>query len=138
MWVIFMSDKQEDLGQDNNYSGDAFQANAAMNPDVKPMDNNVDDDEVKPSEQTDYRSVDNGMTSVGSTSQNSDTALLGVTDTPGVRMGSEVKAPGLQDVDRKMEGPDAEEIVHHESDPIAGDNIDDKVGGGFVNDPANT
>ncbi len=131
-----MAHKQEDKARVNNYEGDAFQANAAMNPEVRPMDDDsVSDDKVKPSEQTDYRSVDNGMTSVGVTSQNSDTAVLGNTDTPGVRMGSDVADPGVKVPGRKMKGPDAEEIVEGESDAISGDNIDDKAGGGVLNDP---
>ena len=133
-----MAHTQEDTARDNNYSGDAFQANAAMNPDVKPMDDSkVTDDTVKPSEQTDYRSVDEGMTSVGVTSQNADTAVLGNTDTPGVRMGSEIADPGVKVEGRNVKGPDAEEIVEHESDPISGDNVDDKAGGGVINDPYN-
>ena len=133
-----MAHQQEDKARDNNYAGDAFQANAAMNPAVKPMDDNdVTDEEVKPSEQTDYRSVDEGMTSVGVTSQNADTAVLGATDTPGVRMGSEVADPGVKVEGRQVKGPDAEEIAEHESDPISGDNIDDKAGAGILNDPYN-
>ncbi len=133
-----MAHQQEDKARDNNYSGDAFQAGAAMNPDVKPMeDNDVTDSEVKPSEQTDYRSVDEGMTSVGVTSQNADTAVLGATDTPGVRMGSDVADPGVKVQGRQVQGPDAQEVVEHESDPISGDNIDDKAGGGVLNDPYN-
>lgn len=132
-----MAHQQEDQALDNNFSGNAFQANAAMNPDVKPMDDDVTDNEVKPSEQTDYRSVDNGMTSVGVTSQNADTAVLGTTDTPGVRSGSDIDDPGVKVQGRQVKGPDAEEIVEHESDPISGDNIDDKAGGGVINDPYN-
>lgn len=127
----------EDLARDNNYSGDAFQADAAMNPDVRPMEDDVTDNQVKPSEQTDYRSVDNGLTSIGSTTQNADTALLGLTDTPGVRAGSDVDAPGVKVAGRTQQGPDATEIVEGESDAISGDNVDDKTGGGFVNDPEN-
>ena len=133
-----MAHPQEDKARDNNYAGDAFQANAAMNPDVRPMkSNDVTDDEVKPSEQTDYRSVDEGMTSVGVTSQNADTAVLGNTDTPGVRAGSDVADPGVKVQGRQVKGPDAEEIGEHESDPISGDNVDDKAGGGVLNDPYN-
>ena len=128
---------KEDVARDNNYAGDAFQADAAMNPEVRPMDQNPSDDEVKPSEQTDYRSVDNGMTSIGSTTQNADTALLGQTDTPGVRAGSDVSSPGVKVSGRTQNGPDAEEIVEGDSDAISGDNADDKTGGGFINDPAN-
>lgn len=132
-----MSVKEEDIARVNNYSGEAFQADAAMNEDVRPMDQTPSDDEVKPSEQTDYRSVDNGMTSIGSTGENADTAILGVTDTPGVRTGSDVDAPGVEVAGRMQQGPDAEEIVEGESDPISGDNVDDKTGGGFINDPEN-
>lgn len=133
-----MAHQQEDKARENNYAGDAFQANAAMNPDVRPMDsNNVTDDEVKPSEQTDYRSVDEGMTSVGVTSQNADTAVLGATATPGVRMGSDISEPGVKVQGRQVKGPDAEEIVEGESDPISGDNVDDKTGGSVLNDPYN-
>lgn len=133
-----MAHKQEDKALDNNFAGDAFQANAAMNPEVRPMDDEtVTDYKVKPSEQTDYRSVDNGMTSVGATSQNADTAVLGVTDTPGVRSGSEISNPGVKVEGRQVKGPDSEEIVEHESDPMSGDNIDDKAGGGVINDPYN-
>ena len=127
----------QDIARENNYAGDAFQADAAMNPDVRPMDQQPSDEEVKPSEQTDYRSVDNGMTSIGSTTQNADTALLGVTDTPGVRIGSDVNAPGVEVKGRTQQGPDAQEIVQGESDAISGDNVDDKTGGGFINDPEN-
>ena len=130
-----MAQKQEDKARANDYAGDAFQANAAMNPAVRPMDNDITDSEVKPSEQTDYRSVDEGLTSVGVTSQNADTAVLGNTDTPGVRMGSDVADPGVKVVGNAVKGPDAEEIVEHESDPISGDNVDDKAGGGVLNDP---
>ena len=133
-----MAHKQEDTARDNNYAGDAFQANAAMNPDVRPMDSNdVTDEEIKPSEQTDYRSVDEGLTSVGVTSENADTAVLGATDTPGVRMGSEISDPGVQVQGRQVKGPDEDEIGKHESDPISGDNVDDKTGGGVLNDPYN-
>ena len=128
---------KDDVARDNNYSGEAFQADAAMNPDIRPMDDSVSDDQVKPSEQTDYRSVDNGLTSIGSTTQNADTALLGTTDTPGVRTGSDENAPGVEVKGRTQQGPDAEEIVQHDSDPISGDNVDDKTGGGFINDPEN-
>ena len=128
---------KEDVARDNNYAGDAFQADAAMNPEVRPMDQHPSDDEVKPSEQTDYRSVDNGMTSIGSTTQNADTALLGQTDTPGVRAGSDESSPGVKVSGRTQNGPDAEEIVEGKSDAISGDNVDDKTGGGFINDPAN-
>ena len=129
--------KQEEKALHNDFAGDAFQADAAMNPDVRPMDDTPTDEQVKPSEQTDYRSVDNGLTSIGSTTQNADTALLGVTDTPGVRTGSKIDAPGVEVKGRVQEGPDAEEIIEHDSDPISGDNVDDKTGGGFVNDPEN-
>lgn len=128
----------DDVARDNNYSGEAFQADAAMNPEIRPMDDgSVTDNKVKPSEQTDYRSVDNGMTSVGVTSQNADTAVLGATDTPGVRSGSEISDPGVKVEGRQVKGPDAQEIVEKDSDPISGDNIDDKVGGGIINDPYN-
>ena len=129
--------RTDDVARDNDYSGEAFQADAAMNPDVRPMDDSVSDEKVKPSEQTDYRSVDNGLTSIGSTTQNADTALLGATDTPGVRVGSNVNAPGVEVAGRTQQGPDAQEIVDKDSDPISGDNVDDKTGGGFVNDPEN-
>ena len=109
-----------------------------MNPEVSPMDDaTVSDSKVKPSEQTDYRSVDNGMTSVGATSENADTAVLGATDTPGVRSGSDIADPGVKVEGRSAKGPDAEEIVEHESDPMSGDNTDDKTGGGVINDPYN-
>ena len=133
-----MAHQQEDKALDNNFAGDAFQANAAMNPEVRPMnDAAVTDNKVKPSEQTDYRSVDNGMTSVGVTSQNADTAVLGATDTPGVRSGSETSDPGVKVEGRQVKGPDAEEVTENESDPMSGDNIDDKAGGGVINDPYN-
>lgn len=132
-----MSVNETDIARDNNYSGAAFQADAAMNEDVRPMDQTPSDDAVKPSDQTDYRSVDNGMTSIGATGENADTAILGVTDTPGVRTGSDINAPGVELAGRTQQGPDAEEIVEGESDPISGDNADDKIGGGFINDPAN-
>ena len=125
------------LAANNSFSGDDFQAKAAMNPDVKPVIGPVDDEDLTPSEQTDYRSVDNGMTSIGSTSQNSDTALLGVTDTPGVRAGSDVDAPGVQQQHRTISGPDEDDIAARTSDAIAGDNVDDKLGETFVNDPGN-
>lgn len=131
-----MSDNA-DLARDNNYAGDAFQAKAAMNPEVRPMDANPSDNEVKPSEQTDYRSVDNGLTSIGATSENADTALLGATDTPGVRTGSTTNDPGVDVDGRTQQGPDAQEVVAGESDAISGDNVDSKTGGGFVNDPEN-
>lgn len=133
-----MAHRQEDKARENDYAGEAFQADAAMNPAVRPMDDDsVTDNKVKPSEQTDYRSVDEGLTSVGVTSQNSDTAVLGNTDTPGVRAGSDVADPGVKVAGRQVKGPDAEEIVEGDSDPISGDNIDDKAGGGVLNDPYN-
>lgn len=120
-----------------SFSGDDFQAKAAMNPDVTEASDEGDDDQLKPSEQTDYRSVDNGLTSIGSTTQNADTAVLGLTDTPGVRTGSDVDAPGTKSVGRTIHGPDAEDIAHQTSDAIAGDNVDDKLGEDFINDPDN-
>ena len=132
-----MAHQQEDKARENDYAGDAFQANAAMNPAVRPMGNDVTDNQVKPSQQTDYRGVDEGLTSIGVTTQNADTAVLGQTDTPGVRAGSDIDDPGVKVVGRDVSGPDAEEIVEHDSDPISGDNIDDKAGGGILNDPYN-
>ena len=127
----------QDIAREENYSGSAFQADAAINPDLRPIQGEVDDDKLKPSEQTDYRSVDEGNTSIGVTSQNSDTAVLGITDTPGVRTGSSIEAPGVQVSGRTTEGPDAEEIAEKDSDPMAGDNVDDKAGGPILNDPDN-
>ena len=121
----------------NDFSGDDFQAKAAMNPDVRPIEADPTDDKVTPSEQTDYRSVDEGMTSIGVTSQNSDTAVLGVTDTPGVRTGSDIEAPGVQTAGRTAHGPDSDDIIDETSDPIAGDNVDDKTAGPVLNDPDN-
>jgi len=120
-----------------DFSGDDFQAKAAMNPDIEATQGQATDEKLTPSEQTDYRSVDEGMTSIGVTSQNADTAVLGVTDTPGVRTGSDINAPGVQVMGRTTQGPDEEEIVEGDSDPIAGDNVDDKSGGRVLNDPDN-
>ena len=118
-----------------DFSGADFQAKAAMNPDIAEPQGQANDEKLKPSEQVDYRGVDEGMTSVGVTTQNADTAVLGVTDTPGVRAGSDINAPGVQNSGRVPQGPDEDAIVNHRSDPIAGDNVDDKTGGRVLNDP---
>ena len=119
------------------FSGDDFQADAAMNPDVKPVTGPVDDEKLAPSEQVDYRGVDEGLTSLGVTTQNADTALLGVTDTPGVRAGSSVDAPGEKNSGRHIQSPDADDLSDRTSDAMAGDNVDDKLGEDFINDPTN-
>ena len=128
---------EEDLARSNNYAGGAYQADAAMNPAISSMSSRPTDDTVTPSEQTDYRSVDEGMTSIGVTSQNSDTTVLGVTDTPGVRTGSEVYAPGVQTGGRTTQGPDTRGLMEKTADAITGDNVDDKTGGRVLNDPDN-
>ena len=127
----------EDLARDNNYSGGAYQADAAMNPGINPMSGKVSDNNLMPSDQTDYRSVDEGMTSIGVTSENADTAVLGQTDTPGVRTGSDVNDPGIQTGGRTTQGPDTRGIMEKTSDAITGDNVDDKTGGRVLNDPDN-
>lgn len=130
---------ETDLARDNNYSGGAYQADAAMNPAINPAINPMTarpiDDVLKPSEQTDYRSVDEGMTSIGSTNENADTAVLGVTDTPGVRSGSDIDAPGVQTGGRTTQGPDTRGLMEKTADAISGDNVDDKTGGSVLNDP---
>lgn len=123
-------------GPDNNYAGSSFQAGAVMNPGVSPADpTQVNDDVLRPSDQTDYRSVDNGMTSIGSTDQNADVSMLGGLGTPGVRIGNDV--PGVQTGGVTTSGADTRGIMEKTADALTGDNKDDKTGGTVFNDPAN-
>jgi len=85
------ADDNASLAADTNYSGSAFQANAMNNPDVTTPPagyTQANDDVISPSTQTDYRSVDNGLTSVGATDTNADVAPLGGYNNP-------VGAPGV-------------------------------------------
>ena len=123
-------------GPDNNYSGSSFQAGAVMNPGVTPADpTRVNDDVLRPSDQTDYRSVDSGMTSIGSTDQNADMSMLGGLGTPGVRIGNDV--PGVQTGGVTTSGADTRGIMEKTADALTGDNKDDKTGGAVPNDRAN-
>jgi len=127
----------DNIAAENNYSGAAFQAEGALNPAISSADTSpekVNDDTLKPSEQTDYRSVDNGLTSIGATDQNADMSTAGGLSTPGVRIGDDV--PGVQTGGVGTQGPDADRIVNGTADPMAGGETDDKVGGGVLNDTA--
>lgn len=121
-----------------NYSGSAFQADAAMSGDVTPFPTGAtraSDDVLSPSSQTDYRSVDNGLTSVGSTDQNADMSSMGGLSVPGVRVGNDV--PGVQSGGVTTQGADTRGLVEKGADALTGDDRDDKTGGRVLNDPAN-
>lgn len=127
----------DDKAAQANYSGSAFQADAVMNPDVSPADpSQVNDETLRPSEQTDYRAVDNGFTSVGATDQNADQSTLGGLGVPGVRMSDGVpsaQSGGVADSGANMGG-----AMNQTADNLVGEGIDDKVGGRTLNDPSNT
>jgi phage tail tape-measure protein len=121
-----------------NYSGSAFQAEAAMDAGVTPLPSNAtrpNDDVLSPSSQTDYRSVDNGRTSVGSTDLDADMAPMGGLSTPGVRIGDDV--PGVQTGGVTTQGPDTRGLTEKGADALTGDDRDGKTGGRVLNDPAN-
>lgn len=121
-----------------DYSGSAFQAEAAMTGGVSPLPptaTRANDDVIAPSSQTDYRSVDNGVTSVGSTDQNADMAPMGGLSVPGVRIGNDV--PGIQTGGVTTQGPDTRGSGEKAADALTGDDRDDKTGGRVLNDPAN-
>lgn len=128
---------RDNKAADANYSGSAFQADAAMNPDVSPADSSqIDDDTLRPSDQTDYRSVDEGLTSIGSTDQNADQSLLGGLGVPGVRLHEEIpetQTGGVADSGANLGG-----MMNQTADGLVGEGIDDKVGARVLNDPANT
>ncbi len=112
-----------------DYSGSAFQAEAAMGSDVTPLSpssTRANDDVIAPSSQTDYRSVDNGIASVGGTDENADMAPMGGLSVPGVRVGGDV--PGVQTGGVTGQGDDV---------LAGGDDRDEKTGGHVLNDPAN-
>lgn len=120
-----------------DYSGSAFQAEAAMSGDAMPLPigaTRANDDVLSPSSQTDYRSVDNGVASVGSTDQNADMAPLGGLSTPGVRVGNDV--PGVQTGGVTTQGPDTRGLTEKGADALTGDDRDDKTGGRVLNDSA--
>ena len=127
--------EQGTQGPANNYAGNAFQAGAVMNPDVRPADKTQISDEVlKPSEQTDYRAVDTGLTAIGATDQNADMSTMGGLGTPGVRMGADV--PGTQTGGVARNNANEAGVLGNTADAMAGDNMDDKTGGRILNDPA--
>ncbi|HEX8465700.1 MAG TPA: hypothetical protein VF627_13880 [Abditibacterium sp.] len=120
----------ENLAAETDYSGEAFQADAAMAPDTNslvgvPGSGNADggDDVLKPSIQTDYRSVDNGRTSIGATDTNADQAPLGGLSTPGVRYDNDL--PGIQTGGVSAQGSDV---------LSGGDDRDTKTNGDVLND----
>jgi len=125
-----------DKAAEANYSGSAFQADAVMNPDVASADSSqVNDQTLRPSDQTDYRSVDNGLTSIGSTDQNADQSLLGGLGVPGVRLVEEIpetQTGGVADSGANLGG-----AINQTADNLVGEGIDDKVGGRALNDPSN-
>ena len=124
------SSDKETLAADTDYSGSAFQADAAMAPDTNSL---VDipgagnDDVLSPSSQTDYRNVDNGRTSIGATDTNADQASLGALSTPGVRYDNDL--PGVQTGGVSAQGRD---VLH------GGDDREAKTNGDVLNDRANS
>jgi hypothetical protein len=144
------ADDNANLAAATSYSGAAFQANAAMgtNPMGTGIGTNLDptlsgiqsgatganDDVLAPSSQTDYRSVDNGVTSIGSTDQNADQATLTGLGTPGVRFGDDVgnvEAGGVT-----TQGADTNSSLGKGDDSFTGDRADDKTGQRVLNDHA--
>jgi len=135
----YLSAADDDIAARNNYSGAAYQAQGSMNPAITPIDtidtSRVNDDVLQPSDQTDYRNVDNGLTSIGATDQNADMTTAGGLSTPGVRIGNDV--PGIQTGGTTTAGADTRGIVEKTTDAVTGDNVDDKTGGRIINDKAN-
>ena len=126
----------DDKAANADYSGSAFQADAVMNPDVSPADpSQINDQTLRPSEQTDYRAVDEGLTSIGSTDQNADQSALGGLGVPGVRLSNEIpetQSGGVADSGANLGG-----MMNQTADGLVGEGVDDKVGSRVLNDPAN-
>ena len=147
-----VADDNSNLAAATSYSGAAFQANAAMGnvetghvtTENKPFDSAVsgvqngatraNDDVLAPSSQTDYRSVDNGVTSIGSTDQNADQATLTGLGTPGVRFSDDVSPVESGGVTTR--GADTRGLIERGADAVTGDKTDDKTGGRVLNDQA--
>lgn len=106
-----------------------------INPGVSRVEGEISDDALQPSDMTDYRGVDAGLTSIGSTDQNADQSTMSGLGVPGVRMGDGFnggQSGGVGDSDASMGG-----ILDDTSDARVGDR-DDKAGGRVLNDPTNT
>lgn len=108
----------------NNYSGDAFRAGAV----------NEENPVLAATPMTDYRGVDTGLTSVGSTDQNADMASMGALGVAGVRVGSDV--PGQQSGGVESGPADSRGDVDMVVEAGHGDDRDDKIGGINLNDPS--
>ncbi len=116
----------EDTAADNNYSGDAFRAGSVSDP--------GEGADLSSNPMTDYRGVDEGLTSVGATDQNSDMSSLGALGVAGVRIGDDV--PGSQSGGVVDEKEDEQDLLKKGNDTLTGDDRDDKTDGIVLNDPA--